>query len=799
MRPKKALDFEPDAVNYTVEEAIDRFVPTITWDRLRKPANQLLCGCAGAGKTMLLKRISWPAMIREPAFSSSGEFIAFYCDVRELEILEPLFDDSLKGQMKAFLEPRVHAALLATVHLLHSIAENLRDAPSAAQPQMYAALLEALLNTVKFSLYSLSPPRIDSIDAALSYLGLMKARLITSIGTPTAARSLFPEGISAVSPEHTMRAFVSSITGLRTVPPIGLLLDQYDSLPRECQSILNPVLKRENRPRLFAVVACRPFSFDASLSPNLALQTGEDFSITVAEYFPPDRDRYEILLSDIWARMRPEGPSPERILQGGLRYFAELSSRSIRRFLELCEGCGALRARPSDYIVRRDQESAAKTVAEIYRDQLKNASLVDLGSLWDLVLRIAQKANGKTAGGAVRVPSTLELVASDLFAADSISAAGMRLIKKAFEEGAAQFTSQADGRHLSLPSRFSLAPILGPVLRGVVDPKLESQMTFDEIELVAKGRKKFASKGSVVPIESLARVFLSTSFADLPDPRQARSAFERVFASENVELIEGSGLGPGAIKQIADQIRSSQLALVDISHLRPNIILELGLNLALKHRIVPVLNRSASRRADLSPYPFLADMGYIHYDLTDESLRSLLSKVRSWAASAVNDCHILECTLDGSSKLRVSQRKRHVALYYPSERKALWESLRPSLIEVVNRQGFTLLDIPSKPHHAGLDLFDNVVWAISSADRVIVDTSSDDDPDLYGSFGLGFAFGLGQQTAKHVLRIEEAGRTSERGLSMWPAKLYEVWSNETTLTKIIREFLPAKVAKPSKG
>jgi hypothetical protein len=115
MRSKKTLNFEPDAVNYTVEEAIERFVPTITWDRLRKPANQLLCGCAGAGKTMLLKRVSWPAMIREPAFGSSGEFIAFYCDVRELEILEPLFDENLKGQMRAILEPRTHAALLATV------------------------------------------------------------------------------------------------------------------------------------------------------------------------------------------------------------------------------------------------------------------------------------------------------------------------------------------------------------------------------------------------------------------------------------------------------------------------------------------------------------------------------------------------------------------------------------------------------------------------------------------------------------------------------------------------------------
>src|SRR3982751_17568 len=573
MRPQKVLNFEPDAVNYTVEEAIDRFVPTITWDKLRKPANQLLCGCAGAGKTMLLKRVSWPAMIREPAFGPSGEFLAFYCDVRELEILEPLFDENLKGQMRAFLEPRAHAALLATVHLLHSIAENLRDVPYDAKPQMYTSLLEALLDTVRLTLCDLVPPQVNSLDEALPCLGLMKARLITSIGTPTAARHLFPAGIPAVSPEHAMRAFVNSIIGLRTAPPIGLLLDQYDSLPRGCQSILTPLLKRENRPRLFTVVACRPFSFDASLSPY-ELQAGEDFSITVAEYFPHDRVLYEDLLSGIWARMKPDGPSPERILQGGLRYFAELSSRSVRRFLELCEDSGALRSLPNDYIGRREQEAAAKNVAETYRDQLKGASEVDLGSLWDLVLRIAQKANSKSTGGANRVPSTIELVASDIFAYDSLSPEGIKLVRKAFEEGAIQFSVPADGCHLSLPSRFSMAPILGPALHGVIDAALGGTITVEEIELAAKGKKKFASsRGSIVPIESLERVFLSTSFADLPDPMQARSEFERVFSSENIELVEGSGLGPGAIRQIADQIRNSQLALIDISHLRPNIIL----------------------------------------------------------------------------------------------------------------------------------------------------------------------------------------------------------------------------------
>lgn len=77
--------FEADAGNYTVPQALSRFVPNLVWNKVREAKHQLLYGGKGSGKTHLLKRLSWPAMQEQPDFLEGTEFTAFYCDMRELE------------------------------------------------------------------------------------------------------------------------------------------------------------------------------------------------------------------------------------------------------------------------------------------------------------------------------------------------------------------------------------------------------------------------------------------------------------------------------------------------------------------------------------------------------------------------------------------------------------------------------------------------------------------------------------------------------------------------------------------
>jgi hypothetical protein len=490
-------------------------------------------------------------------------------------------------------------------------------------------------------------------------------------------------------------------------------------------------------------VACRPFAFDLRAGTQ-PLQPGEDFSFTILEYFPSDKREYLDLVEDIWAGIRLSGPSLKRILEGGHSLFADLSSRSIRRFLELCDSCEALSALPNDFIRVREQRRAAERISSIFRDQLKVASDVEFGAIWDLVLKISETGRSEVKGGIRQIPYHIKLLSDTIFSLESITEEGGGLIKKAFEEGVIQFVNQSDGCSLSLPSRFGLAPIVGAALGGVVDLTLVGSINVKDIENIAKGRPRLHPKKRTGVVEELGRIFLSTSFADLPGPQQARRMFSRMFEADGVEVVEGSGLGPGAIRQIAEQIENSDLSIVDITHLRPNVILELGLSLGMRHRIVPVLNRDG-RKPNLGPYPFLADMGYIPYELSEKSLRELLDKVREWAGRAVDESHLLERTLDGGTRLRVSQRGRHLALYYPSARSALWESMSRNLEALADQKGFKLLDVQRTPHSQRLDLFDRLVWSVSVADRVVVDTSGDKEPDLYGSFAIGFSFAQSPQ------------------------------------------------------
>ena len=95
------LRIERDAVKYSVPEALERFVPTVIWRRVREPAHRVLCGGRGTGKTMLLKRLSWPAMVAAPDYLPQRQFVAFYFNARELTDLHLLFTDVIFGEAGA--------------------------------------------------------------------------------------------------------------------------------------------------------------------------------------------------------------------------------------------------------------------------------------------------------------------------------------------------------------------------------------------------------------------------------------------------------------------------------------------------------------------------------------------------------------------------------------------------------------------------------------------------------------------------------------------------------------------------
>jgi hypothetical protein len=93
------LRLEIDAGRYKFAEVLSRFVPGLIWEQVRQTdRQQLLCGGVGTGKTILMKRLAWPAMLERPDFLETP-FAAFYYDARDLEDLNCLYSESLGIQL----------------------------------------------------------------------------------------------------------------------------------------------------------------------------------------------------------------------------------------------------------------------------------------------------------------------------------------------------------------------------------------------------------------------------------------------------------------------------------------------------------------------------------------------------------------------------------------------------------------------------------------------------------------------------------------------------------------------------
>lgn len=189
-------------------------------------------------------------------------------------------------------------------------------------------------------------------------------------------------------------------------------------------------------------------------------------------------------------------------------------------------------------------------------------------------------------------------------------------------------------------------------------------------------------------------------------------------------------------------------------------------------------------------------MGFIPYTLSQDSIRNMRSQVLEWSTKPVNEAHLLQCTLDGATRLRVQQVPRTIALYFPENRKTLWQNLLPRIRTIASQSGYECIIVNDKPHSKSLSLFDNLVWAVSRCERIICDTSGKEGPDLLGSFALGFAFSLSRKRNwKQIRRLEEKGLKHQENLSMWPSQQYATWGTPEDLYSLIQDFLPQKKSK----
>jgi hypothetical protein len=771
--------FHADAARYTPGEAAARFVPNAVWERVRVPRTQIIYGSKGSGKTMVLLNLSWSAR-RAQASTSPDRVAAFYIDMRDLEGLnafytEGLFELDVASRQAA--DKVTH--LVAGMVFLSAIALALKEVGPADHES--ATACAAFSDTVReFWPQFGSAASFDDVAAAVLQ---RKATLISDLGTSGALDALLQGTKQAPTIETVCRAFADKLrdAGLE----FGLLLDQYEALQPECQTIFNSLLRRENHRHFFVVIGSTPFSVTLRL-PAGSLRPGQDFVPHIAEYMPDEHDGYRRLLIEICQRLLPHGVSIDDLLESGIDYFAHLSSRSVRRFLELCETAGAFASSPVR-IGTASQIGAGRQVALMFRDQLKVSPVGRKGALWELILQICSKAASRERS---RVPSTIRVTTDELYGLEYLSGDATSLVRKGFEEGAFLFKDATDSSSLSLPDMFLLAPIIGPAVQADVVADLSVSIDKKDIEEVAKGQIRARKRSTQAAHGRLRSLFLSISFADLPEPRVAERLFTGIFREEAIDIVRGQAIGGGMIPQLADQIAATNATILELSHLRPNLIVELGITLGLGHRVIPALNVDGATRPELDAYPFLQDMGYLPYSLSEDSLREFRQKVIDWMAIPVDESHILERPVTGNVRLRVQPQRHSVGVYFPESRRALWLQVKEALQTIAANAKYDLAIANLQPHAQLVTLIDQLIWTVSRSERLLIDTSGKVEPDLYGAFALGFAFALARKgPRRHILRTEEQPLVHKQAISMWPAEQYVTWRNPEQLLTTFRDLL----------
>jgi|GEM_PF-3328664 len=762
-----------DACLYTVEQALECFVPNRVWDQVRSGIHQVLYGGVGTGKTMLMKRLSWPAMLSRPAFLERREFAAFYVDMRCLADIAPLFDTSVFPPDAVMHQNRqLIAASFGTLHLLQVIAETITEAKRLGVDTdgFESALIECtnrVLINVATSVFT------DALQIS-GFARESKAMLATAISAPAKMKQAVQDLAGSIAmPEPVFRTFANAARS-RSSLRVGVLLDQYEWIPWECRPLFNAFLRRQNSDLFFALVACRPFEFSASLSTGKVRAT-EDFEICLVEYFNSDRPRYEALLSEIISRLHPSGGGPRKRLQGGLQYLSQYSGRSVRHFLRACKRAGYFG--DAVQVSTAAQVEAVSTLSRFLRELWSEGiDKVAERQLWRVLRSFVPNAPGQAA------PQIIELADENSTAAERLSEEASMIMRAAFSDGALLFERDSDVSLTTIPKRFVVSPLVYPCLKIVPSTKKVGYSTSAAINKLARD-VHFPAPTKLEDVPAvLSTVFLSVFFGNTPESREARRLFREVFRTAGIGTLEGNAAGFGLSPQLIEQISECDLTLADLTALRPNIIMEIGISVGLGKRVIPIYNSDAGRATDLREYKFLMETARLPYNLSEQSIEALCNNVREQAKLPPSGAQLLKVSLNGV-KLRPQQARDCVAVYYPSPRAHLWTRALERIRAICQSKHLKLIVI-STSNEKGLSLFEHLVWTVSRSRSILIDTSGSQEPDSYGCFALGFSLALALAFRKNIIRTEEANLEHPNGLSMWDPGRRERWKDVDELVGI---------------
>jgi hypothetical protein len=605
---------------------------------------------------------------------------------------------------------------------------------------------------------------------------------------------------------------------------VGFLLDQYDFIDRCTRSILSSMLLRSNRRLFFSIIAARPFTLILKL-PKGFVTPQNDFSLTLVEYLPEEHLKYKELLQKLTSKLfqiyniKNIGsissvlrtsphltlndleslrklfnlPSRSRKLiqkYYGFENLAALSSASIRSFLNICKECVLVlpdHCQWTNGIYPEFQVRGLANASRYERDRVKYLPNYPNGEILKLIGKIKKKIDISKHIDQ-EMPKMVEKIRyshESLFGIELTSNEG-KILADAFSEGVFQFCKSRDVG-FSIPEEWRVQALLCPILgfdhngKGAIDLKKSDFSNFKPINKPLTHNSKDISHTNT----KLSKVFLSTPFS-LSEDRI--NLFRDIFHQKNIDIITGQVRGIGQLGKIFNKIKATDLTLVELSELRPNVMLEMGLSLSINHRIFPLMEVTGNTpKPDLAPYPFIDHQGKTFYSFERNDIRRARDEIMVQWEEPVEAFELLLKSMHGCRPLRTKNKPRLLYIYYPQHLEGRWRCYLPKIKNLVSKKGYSLTAPPN--FSSQLLEVEKIVWSICKSSAIIVDTSSQNEPDLLGCFSLGFAYGLKKGIS--ILRLENTKFAYSDQLSIWPSdpSYYKKWEKEEDILDIIRALL----------
>jgi nucleoside 2-deoxyribosyltransferase len=791
------------------------FVPEASsvWQEVQEPVNQMILGPRGAGKTILMKQLSYVNTLQGDT-SEASPYLGIYVQISRLSnIFRHLFESNTLVVEERYQLEGCYQDVFADYLCSEILRELTKGFEKYFQETLSTEEIQAITGKVE---------NISSSAEALKFCNTIQESIEKKFGDWQLKRycDWVPRFEIGTSVDRMARA-IESISLKRQSKPlfVYLLLDESCSVPEKCQEVANVLLQRG---RSFKTkLAVRPYEW-VTLETKLGveIEEGNDFRKLQIEYPDELTDEYIGQMSAIANRILetqvvhkrplPQGwPKIEKInvedifatesQKAGGRYsgfkdICVLSSGNPQNLLSICSAVFSS-ANESGKLIDGEvpcvpPDLQHQAMAAWSKDKFHEISSLDIRELCRALLnQVVKKEGSQTVISFHATPAEPSLFGDEVLPED----VGKNL-KPGFGSGILRFLVGTRIGLWEVSAKFAVTRTLLPCfnipLHTATSPPLVIDYGF--IRRYCKerpGGKQHEEKEKIG--EQRLSAFLSTSFRTVSsqDRKSIKEALEKV----GIECrdLEDRCEGQFLFSAILRSIKACDITVLNATVLRPYTLFEIGLCAGLdKPKPVVCVINDEGKSENVSKMPdYLRQIPIKCYSIRPERLAEMAAKVRAEAEYLLTHPSEFKKVAETGTCLR--PRRAGKTLYISFPKQEIWVGALPKIREDITRKlkyrvvteddvGIYLASHLQKP-----------IYCANLAGLAVVDTSGDSEPDLLQCYKLGVVCARPKWSA---LRIERYGQTHKGELDALPTQ-YLVWEDVDGLIEMICNFVKESVKK----